>query len=62
MTKSDRTRPGEGSRVRGVDAGGLTDFVPYDGRGFRVHKVLSTPVIIMSTKGPTIRLVGTVRF
>ena len=28
----------------GVDAGGtFTDFVAYDGHGFRVHKVLSTP-------------------
>ncbi len=44
MTKADRTRPGERSLVLGVDAGGtFTDFVAYDGRGFRVHKVLSTP-------------------
>jgi N-methylhydantoinase A len=30
--------------VLGVDAGGtFTDFVAFDGQGFRVHKVLSTP-------------------
>ena len=44
MTKADRTRPGERDLVLGVDTGGtFTDFVAYDGRGFRVHKVLSTP-------------------
>ncbi len=44
MTKADRTRPGERSLTLGVDAGGtFTDFVAYDGHGFRVHKVLSTP-------------------
>jgi N-methylhydantoinase A len=44
MMKSDRTRPGKRALVLGVDAGGtFTDFVAYDGRGFRVHKVLSTP-------------------
>ena len=42
--KADRTRPGKRSLVLGVDAGGtFTDFVAYDGRGLRVHKVLSTP-------------------
>ncbi|MGH8569283.1 MAG: hydantoinase/oxoprolinase N-terminal domain-containing protein, partial [Gammaproteobacteria bacterium] len=44
MTKADCTRPGKRALVLGVDAGGtFTDFVAYDGRGFRVHKVLSTP-------------------
>jgi N-methylhydantoinase A len=44
MTKADRTRPAKRTLVVGVDTGGtFTDFVVYDGRGVRVHKVLSTP-------------------
>ena len=44
MTKADRTRPGERSLLLRVDPGGtFTDFVAYDGHGFRVQKVVSTP-------------------
>ncbi len=44
MTKAGHARSRDPGWVLGVDAGGtFTDFVAHDGRGFRVHKVLSTP-------------------
>ncbi len=44
MRHPTRFRSSSPGPVLGVDAGGtFTDFVAYDGKRFRVHKVLSTP-------------------